>query len=88
MGWLFGMWAGAAARGVIIENVLVGVFGAFIGGDFVVAMLTKGVVDESVFQFRSLLFAVVGAVVFLSALRLMRGSVGAIRVSKSRNRDH
>ena len=42
--------------------MLVGVFGAFIGGDFFVSMLNGGVVNDKIFSIRSLAFAVTGAV--------------------------
>jgi hypothetical protein len=43
---------------VILENVAVGVFGAFIGGDFVAAMLSTGIVNDKVFSVRSLGLAI------------------------------
>jgi len=76
----------AAPRGriALIESLLVGVFGAFIGGDFLVAMLSDGVVSGQVFRLSSLGMAVAGAVVLLAALRLMRGAVGPMRGSRSK----
>lgn len=75
-------------KSVIVENLLVGVFGAFLGGDFVVSQLNGGVVDDSVFHFSSLLIAVAGATLMLGALRMMRFMVGPLRESKPpRRRD-
>ena len=71
-------------RVVVIENVLVGMFGAFIGGDFVAAQFNHGVINDTVFSFRSLALAVAGGVVMLMALSLMRKVVGPMRNSKSR----
>ncbi len=71
-------------RTVLIENMLVGVFGAFIGGDFIVAMFSGGVVNDKTFRIGSLGFAVAGAVAMLVMLRLMRGAVGPMRGSKSK----
>jgi uncharacterized membrane protein YeaQ/YmgE (transglycosylase-associated protein family) len=71
-------------RIAMLESVLVGVFGAFIGGDFLVAMLSDGVVSEKVFRMSSLGMAVGGAVVLLAALRLMRGAVGPMRATRSK----
>lgn len=73
-------------RTLIIENVLVGVFGAFIGGEFLVAMLTAGPVPEG-FRIGSLAVALGTAVVLLFLLKLMRKAVGPLRASKSRTRD-
>jgi uncharacterized membrane protein YeaQ/YmgE (transglycosylase-associated protein family) len=69
---------------VMIENILVGVFGAFIGGDFLVAMFNGGVVNDKVFHVSSLAMAIAGAVVMLVVLRLMRSVVGPMRGSKSK----
>jgi uncharacterized membrane protein YeaQ/YmgE (transglycosylase-associated protein family) len=74
----------APGRVGMVENILVGVFGAFIGGDFLVSMLSGGVVNEKVFHFSSLGMAVAGAVVMLVVLRLMRAKVGPLRASKSK----
>ena len=71
-------------RVIIIENVLVGMFGAFIGGDFVAAQFNGGVINDSVFTFGGLALAAAGGVLMLLALRLMRRLVGPLRNSKSR----
>ena len=69
----------------MIENILVGVFGAFIGGDFVAAMISgAAVVNDKDFRVSSLAMAVGGAVVMLLVLRMMRGAVGPMRSSKSK----
>jgi uncharacterized membrane protein YeaQ/YmgE (transglycosylase-associated protein family) len=73
-------------RVALVENLLVGVFGAFIGGDFIAAMLNSGVVDEKVFKVGSLGMAVAGAVVLLLVLRLMRHAVGPQRAGKAKPR--
>jgi uncharacterized membrane protein YeaQ/YmgE (transglycosylase-associated protein family) len=88
VGALIGAAASLLAPGkgtiVMIENILVGVFGAFIGGDFVVAMLSSTPVNEKVFHVSSLGIAIAGAVAMLFVLRLMRGAVGPMRSSKSK----
>ena len=61
---------------VIIETVAVAVFGAYIGGDFVAAMLSGGKTNDKDFAAGSLGLAVLGAVVFLLLLKLMRKAVG------------
>ena len=71
--------------------MLVGVFGAFIGGDFFVSMLNGGVVNDKIFSIRSLAFAVTGAVrcgavLMLVLLRLVRGAGGPLRAGKRKAR--
>jgi uncharacterized membrane protein YeaQ/YmgE (transglycosylase-associated protein family) len=71
----------------MVENILVGVFGAFIGGDFLVAILNGGVVNDKDFSFRSLGMAVAGALVMVVMLKLMRSAVGPMRGAKTKVRD-
>ena len=85
MGWLATKVAGGG-RPLLIENVLVGVFGAFIGGDFIVSSLNGGVVNDTDFKIGSLGMAIAGAVVMLLVLRLMRKMVGPMRNGKSKKR--
>lgn len=63
-----------------IESVLVGVFGAFVGGDFLVAMLFGPAAGMGV----GLGMAVLGAVVMLALLSVMRRAVGPLRPAKKR----
>ena len=78
VGWLGGAMMPAPGRVRRIEDVLVGVFGAFIGGEFLAAMLAGGG-TASGFRISSLAFAVGGAVAMLLLLALMRRSVGPLR---------
>jgi uncharacterized membrane protein YeaQ/YmgE (transglycosylase-associated protein family) len=75
------------SRTEMIESVLVGVFGAFLGGDFLATMLNGGVVNDKDFKIGSLMYAVLGAVVLLLVLRLMRRVVGPMKATKTRQRD-
>jgi uncharacterized membrane protein YeaQ/YmgE (transglycosylase-associated protein family) len=86
IGWAAGLMMSSGGKTLLVENVLVGVFGAFIGGDFVVAMLSPGVVNDKVFSMRSLAFAAAGAVVMLLLLRLLRTAVGPLRAGKRKPR--
>ncbi|WP_298929563.1 hypothetical protein [uncultured Ramlibacter sp.] len=80
-----GTLAANATKSTRVEEVLVGVFGAFIGGEFLSAMLhTKG--DPAQSFALQLGLAVAGAVVMLTLLAWMRRSVGPMRNSKSRAR--
>jgi uncharacterized membrane protein YeaQ/YmgE (transglycosylase-associated protein family) len=69
----------------MIENVAVGVFGAFIGGDFVAALVSGSkLVNDKDFRISSLAMAVAGAVLMLVVLRMMRGAVGPMRPSRGK----
>ena len=85
IGLLIGLMMKSEGRIALLENVAVGVFGALIGGDFVVAMVTTGAVGKD-FSIRSLAFAVVGAIALVLILRLMRRSVGPLRSGKPKPR--
>ena len=65
-----------------IESALVGVFGAFVGGDFLVAMLWGPVAGG--FSGATLGMAVAGAVVMLALLSVMRRAVGPMLPAKKR----
>jgi uncharacterized membrane protein YeaQ/YmgE (transglycosylase-associated protein family) len=65
-----------------LEEVAVGVFGAFIGGEFVVDLF-RGAAPAPGFSVASLGVGILGAVVMLSLLRMMRGVVGPLRSGKS-----
>ena len=80
--------AGTREKVLILESLGVGMFGAFIGGDFVAALLSKGATSDKVFSMGSLGLAVAGGLVALALLRLMRHAVGAQHVTKGpRRRD-
>lgn len=81
-GWLATRMMNAPARSAQIENILIGMFGAFIGGEFVSAQLSGAAVATG-FHMSSLALAVVGAVVLLLLLKLMRKIVGPMQKSKS-----
>jgi uncharacterized membrane protein YeaQ/YmgE (transglycosylase-associated protein family) len=88
IGWLSVFLMKRDGRGALIENILVGVFGAFLGGDFLVSVMNKGVVNDKDFHIGSLGLAVAGAVAMVVVLGVMRGKVGQIKVSKNKQRDH
>lgn len=80
------MFVAGQGKTVMVENVLVGVFGAFIGGDFVAAIVSGSkVVNDKDFRMSSLGMAIAGAVLMLIVLRLMRGAVGPMKALKSKS---
>jgi uncharacterized membrane protein YeaQ/YmgE (transglycosylase-associated protein family) len=73
------------SRITLIEDLAVGVFGAFVGAEFMSAMLRhKGDVEQGFGVKMSL--AVAGAVVALGLLKWMRRSVGPLLESKKKIR--
>jgi uncharacterized membrane protein YeaQ/YmgE (transglycosylase-associated protein family) len=74
---------GSATRSTRIEDVLVGIFGAVIGAEFLSAMFQhKG---EEVLGFGAKFgLAVLGAFVILGLLAFMRRSVGPMRSGKGK----
>src|SRR4051812_1615043 len=86
VGWAAGLMMKSDGKTLLVENVLVGVFGAFIGGDFVVAMVTHGVVSDKVFTMQGLTFAIAGAGVMLLLLKVVRTAVGPLRTGKRKPR--
>lgn len=72
----------APARSAQIENILIGMFGAFIGGEFVSAQISGAAVATG-FHLSSLMLAIVGAVMLLLLLKLMRKLVGPMQKGKS-----
>jgi uncharacterized membrane protein YeaQ/YmgE (transglycosylase-associated protein family) len=81
-GWLATRMMDAPARSAQIENILIGMFGAFIGGEFVSAQISGEAVATG-FHVSSLMLAIAGAVVMLLLLKLMRKAVGPMKNSKS-----
>jgi uncharacterized membrane protein YeaQ/YmgE (transglycosylase-associated protein family) len=88
-GWLSSRMVLQASRSTLVENLLVGMFGAFIGGDFLAQQISGPAVAQG-FHISSLLLAVGTAVFALLALHGMRKLVGPMKKSKSsqRKRDY
>jgi uncharacterized membrane protein YeaQ/YmgE (transglycosylase-associated protein family) len=81
-GFLAGVMTGSRGKVRLLEDVLVGVFGAFTGGEIVASALAPGKA-ENVFSMSALGGAIGGAIVLLVLLKIMRGAVGPLRASKS-----
>jgi uncharacterized membrane protein YeaQ/YmgE (transglycosylase-associated protein family) len=84
IGWLAGNMAGKQTHISRIEDVLVGVFGAFVGGSFLVSMVSGAPAPDAGFSVVSLFMAIVGGVTGLLLLGLMRRVVGPLKAGKSR----
>jgi uncharacterized membrane protein YeaQ/YmgE (transglycosylase-associated protein family) len=102
VGWLAGMIAAGTTKTSRVEDVLVGVFGAFIGGEFIAAMLNPPPVVTAAanavkaaaavpppppFTVLALALAIAGAVGMLLLLALMRKAVGPLRSQKPKSRN-
>jgi uncharacterized membrane protein YeaQ/YmgE (transglycosylase-associated protein family) len=71
-GWVASMIAGSNRQMGWLENILVGIVGAFIGG-FLFSLVT-GRPNYMEFNIGSFVVAVIGALVLLFILRLVRGT--------------
>lgn len=85
-GWVAASLLPGAGLTNRVECVLVAIFGAFIGGEFLAAMLVGEPAVDSGFQVSSLGLAVAGAVVMLALLGIMRKAVGPMRPHKVRKK--
>ena len=70
-GWIASMIAGTNQSQGWLENIIVGIVGALIGG-FLFGLLTGRSVDFGIFDIGSFVVAVIGALVLLFVLRLFR----------------
>ncbi|HEX2543876.1 MAG TPA: hypothetical protein VHL79_03300 [Ramlibacter sp.] len=86
IGWLAGTLMGSVSIATRLEEVAVGIFGAFIGADFIAPLLVRGdpVAGGSGFSIVTLIVVVVTVAIGLALLRMMRRVVGPMRNSKSR----
>ncbi|MDB5750125.1 MAG: hypothetical protein JWP65_546 [Ramlibacter sp.] len=75
---------GSNGKTVRIEEICVGIFGAFIGGEFLPSVLSETGTVAPGFSGMALMTGVAGAAVMLVLLKLMRRTVGPMRDSKSR----
>jgi hypothetical protein len=65
--------------------MVVGIFGSFIGGEFVAAMFRTGTADAAL-TFGAVAMAIGCSVVALAALALMRRAVGPLRAGRAKPR--
>lgn len=83
-GWIAGRFASDPTRVTRIEDILVGIAGAFVGAEFLVDMIWG---DKHGLGPRGLAMATAGAIVALALLGLMRRAVGPMKTTKTRRRD-
>jgi uncharacterized membrane protein YeaQ/YmgE (transglycosylase-associated protein family) len=84
-GWLLTRMSSTPLKSTTIENMLIGMLGAFLGGDFVAVQLSGDAVAKD-FHLSSMLLAIAGAMVMLGLLMLMRKAVGPMRKSVSKKK--
>jgi uncharacterized membrane protein YeaQ/YmgE (transglycosylase-associated protein family) len=87
IGWIAAGVMGGGARIARVESVLVGVFGAVLGGDFVGNMVLGTRPDANAFDVAALVLAAVCGLAAVLLLAVMRRAVGPLKNSKSRNRN-
>jgi uncharacterized membrane protein YeaQ/YmgE (transglycosylase-associated protein family) len=98
IGWLAGLLRSGGTAMTRVEEVLVGIFGAFAGGEFLYTLMTAPAVAaappafgvkvvEPPFTFSIMAFAmgIAGAIAMLLLLNLMRKAVGPMRAGKSKS---
>jgi uncharacterized membrane protein YeaQ/YmgE (transglycosylase-associated protein family) len=86
VGWLATVVARNTNVTLRIESVLVGVFGAFVGGEFLASMLLPAVVKGAGIAMPAVGLSVGCALVAVFLLAWMRKSVGPLKVGKKRSR--
>lgn len=86
IGWVLGSLLTKGTKTELIESMLVGVFGAFIGGEFVAAQIHGTRPGVPAFAM-SLGLSVGCACAMLALLGLMRRVVGPMKAGKSKSRD-
>jgi uncharacterized membrane protein YeaQ/YmgE (transglycosylase-associated protein family) len=84
LGWLAGQMAGNVGKVLLVENLAVGLFGSFLGGDWLVSTLQNSKVSDAAFHISTLAWAVGGTALMLLCLRLLRGAMGEMKISKGK----
>lgn len=85
MGWLASLRAASPNRVMLIESLAVGVFGAFIGGEFLPALMSS-TAGGATLSVGAVALSMGCAVAALLGLGLMRRAVGPLRAGKPRTR--
>ena len=85
LGWLSSRMRSSGDRVMFIETMVVGVFGSFIGGEFVAAMFRTGPAAAAL-SFGTVALAIGCSAAALAALALMRRAVGPLRPGRAKPR--
>lgn len=86
MGWLATVIGGQASFILRVESVLVGIFGAFLGGEFFSSVLLKPEVKGAGLTLPPVLLSLTCAALALFLLYAMRNAVGPLKAGKKRQR--
>ena len=86
VGLAVGMMVSKGTKTELVESILVGIFGSFIGAEFIANQVRAPGGGPSGFGIQIAL-AVVTAVAMLALLWLMRKAVGPLKQGKSKARD-
>jgi uncharacterized membrane protein YeaQ/YmgE (transglycosylase-associated protein family) len=71
IGWGASLLLGTQARHSILNNIIVGVVGAFVAGLVLAPLLGVSTLDKSDFSFSSMMLCLLGAVVLVAAVYLL-----------------
>jgi uncharacterized membrane protein YeaQ/YmgE (transglycosylase-associated protein family) len=83
LGWLSGGFGSGTGLTERLESVAVGIFGAFLGGEFLPAMVLKKAAGAGL-DAGTVSMGIAGAVVALLLLRWMRHAVGPLKTRKKK----
>lgn len=86
MGWAAATVLSTTALTARVENIVVAIFGSFIGGELVYAQLHDGKIPTS-FSIGALGLALGMSIAMVIALHLMRRVVGPMRAHKTKSRN-
>lgn len=72
-GWIASMIMNTNRQQGLLEDIIIGIIGAFIGG-FVLNLLGIGAPNPGELNIASILTAILGAIILIGIVRLIRGS--------------
>lgn len=84
LGWIAGRYSASPTKVSQVEEILVGIAGAFLGSRFLVDMFWG---SSEGLSFRGFVMAFLGGAATLALLMIMRRAVGPQKVSTTRRRD-
>ena len=75
IGWIASLIMGTDAQQGIVQNIVVGIVGAFVAGRVLTPLLGIGTLNQGNFSFPALLVSLVGAVILIAIVNLFRRGV-------------